>query len=213
VTRREWIWGNVVSLCLLTSVACATGVSPPEEGGASDVASSGSAAGGRGGTNSFSVSGPASAAAGSGGSAMSTSSAGHAGNTSGGAGTAGGAAAGQGGSNANGGNANGGSSGSSAQAGNGGQACAPHQFEYAANDKSLHSVHVSGTFNAWAEPGTPLAHDADSNVWKASVQLAAGNYEYKFVLDGTTWLPDPKNPETHSDTFGGVNSVLTVVCP
>ena len=74
-------------------------------------------------------------------------------------------------------------------------------------------MHLSGTFNAWADPGTPLVHDVAGDTWQLSLGLAAGSYEYKFVLDGETWIADPTNPDTHSDTFGGVNSVLTVVCP
>jgi 1,4-alpha-glucan branching enzyme len=106
-----------------------------------------------------------------------------------------------------------GASGGSAQAGSASQTCAPHEFAYAADGKPLQSVHVSGTFNSWLEPGTALALDAASNTWKLSLELAAGSYEYKFVLDGKTWVPDPSNPQTRDDTFGGINSVLTVVCP
>jgi 1,4-alpha-glucan branching enzyme len=91
--------------------------------------------------------------------------------------------------------------------------CASHAFAYASAGPSLTSVHLSGTFNAWADPGLPLAYDGPSQTWQLSLELAGGNYAYKFVLDGKTWVADPNNPEQESDTFGGVNSLLTVVCP
>ena len=196
---------------------CATGVNASEQGDASagaPTASSGSA--GHGGV-SFNVGGTATSGARAGG-ASAVGNGGIAGqgspvggssgsNTSGGASGSGSTS---GGASTSAGTGTGGAG--SVQGGGAPVGCFSQRFEYPAHGKSLSSVHVSGSFNSWAEPGTALAYDAGQDLWQAAIELDAGSYEYKFVLDGSTWVSDPNNPETANDNFGGVNSVLTVVC-
>lgn len=214
---------RVVSLLVVLGAqlsACATGVTAAEQEDASvgtPIASGGSA--GHGGA-SFNIGGSATGGARTSSAGTSTI-AGVAGvDARGGGSSGGGANAGNAtGGTATGGTATGGSAtaGGSSQAGSaqGGGAtvgCFSQQFAYAPQGKSLSSVHVSGSFNSWAEPGTALEYDAAKDLWHVAIELEAGSYEYKFVLDGSTWIRDPNNPETANDNFGGVNSVLTVVC-
>jgi hypothetical protein len=76
------------------------------------------------------------------------------------------------------------------------------------------SVWLSGDFVGWA--GTPatgaleLARGVDG-VWRVNHGFAPGSYQYKFIIDGATWIPDPGNADTVPDGLGGVNSVFT--CP
>lgn len=74
------------------------------------------------------------------------------------------------------------------------------------------SVSLAGSHNAWSTTASPLALDAGSGYWKGSFQLAAGTYQYKFVIDGATWLPDPANTDTVDDGFCGFNSQITIGC-
>lgn len=71
------------------------------------------------------------------------------------------------------------------------------------------SVWLTGDFVAWA--GTPEAGAVVMTVadgaWTVTRSFDAGSYVYKFIVDGTAWIPDPGNPETVDDGFGGVNSV------
>jgi hypothetical protein len=71
------------------------------------------------------------------------------------------------------------------------------------------SVWLTGDFVAWA--GTPEAGAVplalDGEVWRGGRVFDEGSYQYKFVVDGAEWIPDPDNPETVDDGFGGVNSV------
>ncbi len=72
------------------------------------------------------------------------------------------------------------------------------------------SVTLAGTFNNWSRISDPL-QDKDANgVWKIVLPLSPGRYEYKFVIDGEEWIPDPANPDTVKDGFGGKNSVIRV---
>jgi len=70
-------------------------------------------------------------------------------------------------------------------------------------------VELFGDFDAWST-GVPM--QLSGNVWQASLTLNNGQtVMYKFVLDGTTWIPDPLNPKRSTDGYN--NSVLDVVCP
>lgn len=44
----------------------------------------------------------------------------------------------------------------------------------------------------------------------APLGLPDGTYQYKLVVNGTTWAEDPTNPSTVSDGFGGYNSVFVI---
>jgi outer membrane lipoprotein-sorting protein len=60
--------------------------------------------------------------------------------------------------------------------------------------KKLSAVYLAGSFNNWK----PTAHKMDGpdkdGRFTTVLKLKKGVYEYKFVLDGKTWQPDPNNP-------------------
>jgi hypothetical protein len=74
------------------------------------------------------------------------------------------------------------------------------------------TVSLAGTLNAWSTTASPLAFDQGSGAWKGTFPLDPGTYQYKFVIDGTTWVADPKNPDTVDDGFCGFNSQLSIGC-
>jgi glycosidase len=84
-----------------------------------------------------------------------------------------------------------------------------HSFVYAA-DKPLKSVHVAGTFNNWDKGASPMRADADGKTWRLELPLPYGRHQYKFVLDGATWVTDPA-VKSADDGNGNVNSVLLLL--
>ncbi len=57
------------------------------------------------------------------------------------------------------------------------------------------TVHLAGSFNDWSMTQTPMiGPDADGR-FVAELVLPKGEHEYKFVVDGSRWEPDPDNPE------------------
>ena len=80
-------------------------------------------------------------------------------------------------------------------------------IEFILNLPTAQSVGVAGTFNNWDPKRTPMQKDGGN--WKASIPLAAGRYEYRFVADGQ-WLSDPNAKESVGNDFGSTNSVLVV---
>jgi len=80
--------------------------------------------------------------------------------------------------------------------------------EFVADFPNAGSVYLAGEFNGWDPTVIPLTKD-DDGLWRGTVELEPGTYQYKFVVDGT-WIEDPGNPETTDDGHGGVNSILVV---
>jgi CubicO group peptidase (beta-lactamase class C family) len=69
------------------------------------------------------------------------------------------------------------------------------------------TVTLAGTFNNWNPRQTLCAREGAD--WVCRIDLAAGKYAYKFVVDNV-WTLDPHNPERETDGQGNVNSVITV---
>jgi 1,4-alpha-glucan branching enzyme len=76
-------------------------------------------------------------------------------------------------------------------------------------DEVAESVAVAGTFNDWRPEVTPMIALGEGR-WVKDLALPPGTYEYRLVVDGYKWVPDPGARETVPGPFGGVNSVLRV---
>ena len=75
-------------------------------------------------------------------------------------------------------------------------------------DKGL-AVYVAGEFNGWDPTAKKMAYKAKAGLYEATVKLAAGTYQYKFVVDGT-WCADPENANAVANDQGTFNSVIEV---
>ncbi len=80
------------------------------------------------------------------------------------------------------------------------------QFKYKPKTEAK-NVYVAGSFNGWRPTGQAMEGPDANGAFSASIDLAPGNYEYRFVVDGMTWHSDPGNP-VHAGMFA--NSVLKV---
>jgi Glycogen recognition site of AMP-activated protein kinase len=69
-------------------------------------------------------------------------------------------------------------------------------------------VALAGTFTGW-QPTLRL-DETEPGVWTALVPLRPGVHDYVFVVDGTRWIPDPAAPQQVADSFGGVNSRISL---
>ncbi|HEY3266800.1 MAG TPA: alpha-amylase family glycosyl hydrolase [Armatimonadota bacterium] len=70
----------------------------------------------------------------------------------------------------------------------------PVPFEYQPQGR-VNGVGLAGTFNAWRPDANPMSR-TPSGLYAATLDLAPGPYQYKFVVDGTQWLADPMAPAT-----------------
>ena len=69
-------------------------------------------------------------------------------------------------------------------------------------------VLLAGAFNSWDTHTLPMKKNKEG-VWKISINLAPGCYEYKFLADGD-WVENISGVETAPNPFGTRNFVTWV---
>lgn len=82
------------------------------------------------------------------------------------------------------------------------------EIEFSLKAPEAKKVYLAGEFNDWSPTATPMKKGKDG-IWRVTLKLKTGKYEYKFVVD-QVWMEDPVNPDKVPDPYGGYNSVLTV---
>jgi 1,4-alpha-glucan branching enzyme len=80
------------------------------------------------------------------------------------------------------------------------------RFEFPAQD--AHEVCLAGNFNNWDVHANPMKKDK-KGLWKATVPLAPGSYEYRYIVDGQ-WENDPACSSCVPNEFGGTNCIRMV---
>ncbi len=86
----------------------------------------------------------------------------------------------------------------------------PEGVRFSLYSTKIKKVNIAGTFNNWSMTADPLYDRDGSGMWAIVLPLPPGKYEYKFIIDSEEWIPDPANPTTTDDGFGGYNSVISV---
>jgi hypothetical protein len=71
-------------------------------------------------------------------------------------------------------------------------------------------VSLVGAFNGWDAKATPMRTTGNRGTWAVSVPLAQGRHVYAFVVDDSTWVPDPQAPLAPEQWYGERNSVVVV---
>jgi 1,4-alpha-glucan branching enzyme len=71
------------------------------------------------------------------------------------------------------------------------------------------SVMLVGDFTHWQQKGIPMQRGRDG-VWMATVDLPAGNHNYRFIVDGE-WTDDPTCLMREANPYGTHNMVCKVV--
>lgn len=84
----------------------------------------------------------------------------------------------------------------------------PVQTTFSYTSATATSVAVAGSFNNWSTTANPLTKSG--NTWSATFPLSQGQYQYKLVVNGNSWITDPNDPLTSPDGYGGYNSVVGV---
>ena len=79
-------------------------------------------------------------------------------------------------------------------------------FEFVAPDAQ--KVFLAGNFNNW-DTGASLMKKDKKGIWKTTVSLTPGRYEYRFLNDGR-WENDPACCDCVPNEFGSQNCVKIV---
>ncbi|NQV42319.1 MAG: hypothetical protein HQ506_08200 [Candidatus Marinimicrobia bacterium] len=75
-------------------------------------------------------------------------------------------------------------------------------------EKDINQFQIAGDFSNWVAGDFPTRRQGDSLF--IEVPLKPGSYQYKFILNGNTWIADPHAADFSIDPYGGKNSILTV---
>ena len=71
------------------------------------------------------------------------------------------------------------------------------------------SVQLAGDFTNWQENALPMKFTKSSGIWKCTVLLAPGRYQYRLLVDGQ-WCDDPDCKVHQPNPHGGANCVREV---
>jgi 1,4-alpha-glucan branching enzyme len=83
-----------------------------------------------------------------------------------------------------------------------------NEVEFTCDAREAKKIFVAGTFNDWNTTAMPMKKGKDGT-WKLKVRLPAGNYEYKYFVDGA-WAEDMTESGTVPNYFGTRNRVMSV---
>jgi 1,4-alpha-glucan branching enzyme len=74
------------------------------------------------------------------------------------------------------------------------------------------TIQVLGEFNNW-DPSTGIEMKKQKNgFFKATVELEAGKeYQFRYLVDGNTWINDQEADKYVPTQFGSENSVISVL--
>jgi len=70
-------------------------------------------------------------------------------------------------------------------------------------------VFLAGSFNNWDPTAKAMSDKAGDGVFTVTLNLPAGQHEYKFVIDGI-WCADPECADWVQNDLGTLNSVRVV---
>jgi len=80
--------------------------------------------------------------------------------------------------------------------------------EFSLSVPQAQSVSIAGDFNQWNPSSHPLKMD-DKGIWRMSLPLNPGQYEYRFFVDGE-WQNDPNGSSSVENLLGTSNSLKIV---
>lgn len=82
-------------------------------------------------------------------------------------------------------------------------------LEFAYFRPGARQVQLAGDFNGWQPDRHDLTRD-EEGWWRVRLVLPAGDYRFKYLIDGQIWEADFAAYGVENDRHGGWNSVLWV---
>jgi hypothetical protein len=84
----------------------------------------------------------------------------------------------------------------------------PHVFTMHNQGPRYGRVELCGTFDNWKTRHS-MNFDNYTNQWFITLHLGRGKFHYKYVVNGTLWLVNDKEPR-EKDSLGNMNNTLTL---
>lgn len=82
------------------------------------------------------------------------------------------------------------------------------EVDFELEDADATKVSLVGNFNEWNKTANPMKKE--DGVWKCTLKLKPGKYEYQFVVNDTDWIVDPKSGKNANNKYEGKNSIIEV---
>ena len=86
----------------------------------------------------------------------------------------------------------------------------PVRFALYDPEQKFSSAVVIGSFNKWQSRGFEMSYDEQQEAWVLEHELPEGDYEYVFLVNGDSSIPDPRAVFYVQDSFGNKNSLIQV---
>ena len=80
---------------------------------------------------------------------------------------------------------------------------------FTVNADPASTVFLAGSFNDWDPTAKRMTDKKNEGVFTATVNLAPGEYQYKFIINGT-WCADPVCADWVQNEHGTLNSIRRV---
>ena len=86
-------------------------------------------------------------------------------------------------------------------------------FRFSLDAPGAQQVSLAGDFNGWRTDEILLADVTGRGHFSVTLPLKPGRYAYMFVVDGATWMTDPRAEAYRDDGFGNKNALVNVEVP
>ncbi len=86
-------------------------------------------------------------------------------------------------------------------------------FRFSLNASGAQQVSLAGDFNGWRTDEIFLADVTGRGHFSVTLPLKPGRYAYMFVIDGATWMTDPRAEAYRDDGFGNKNALVNIEAP
>jgi len=86
-------------------------------------------------------------------------------------------------------------------------------FRFSLDAPRAQHVSLAGDFNGWRTNDIVLADVTGRGHFSVTLPLKPGRYAYMFVIDGATWMTDPRAEAYRDDGFGNKNAIVDIAAP
>jgi len=86
-------------------------------------------------------------------------------------------------------------------------------FRFTLDAPRAQHVSLAGDFNGWRTNDIVLADVTGRGHFSVTLPLKPGRYAYMFVIDGATWMTDPRAEVYRDDGFGNKNAIVDISAP
>lgn len=91
-----------------------------------------------------------------------------------------------------------------------GQRSAVTAIRFSLDAAGARQVALAGDFNGWQPDGIFLTDTTGRGHFSVTLPLKPGRYAYMFVVDGASWVTDPRAEAYRDDGFGNQNALVTI---